>query len=335
MATAVKAGELEVAPDIRLASRLETLADSFQKDIDAKRAPRREGTPKQRKEAMSARLDADDMERAQLALRALARAHFTGTCPPALVDVKTKSEVLSLMRHAHVSNNYYHVGDSGRYSDTSTRGIALQKLAEDFASPEYRAEREAKDREGRITEKLVAIKNSRPPGYFPTPRGVAEKMLALAKPTSKDRILEPSAGTGELALEIRRVAPKAKLTLVEAASALADVLALRFIDHVVCTDFLSWSLGAEARHGFDCIVMNPPFERGQDIEHVRAAYRLLAPGGRLVSVMSAGPFFRSGAHDRNFREWLLEVGAEVTDLPEGSFVPSGTNVATKLVFIAK
>jgi hypothetical protein len=50
--------------------------------------------------------------------------------------------------------------------------------------------------------------------------------------------------------------------------------------------------------------MNPPFEKGQDIEHVRHAYDQLKPGGRVVAIMSEGPFFRSDKKATEFRDWL-------------------------------
>ena len=73
--------------------------------------------------------------------------------------------------------------------------------------------------------------------------------------------------------------------------------------------------------------MNPPFERGQDREHVRHAYGFLNPGGRLVAVMSEGPFFRDRRADRAFRDWLDALGAEVERLP------AGTGVQTRLVVL--
>lgn len=91
-------------------------------------------------------------------------------------------------------------------------------------------------------------------------------------------------------------------------------------------------------NGYDRIVMNPPFEDGQDAAHVRAVYEnLLAPDGRLVAVMSAGPFFRDDRRSREFRAWLDARGAEVTDLPAGAFLKSDrpTGVATKLVVIGR
>ncbi len=65
----------------------------------------------------------------------------------------------------------------------------------------------------------------------------------------------------------------------------------------------------------------------------------LKPGGRLVSIVSAGPFFRTDAKSDEFRRWLEFVGAEVIDLPEDSFQggtafrPTGTRC--KMIIVDK
>ena len=43
---------------------------------------------------------------------------------------------------------------------------------------------------------------------------------------------------------------------------------------------------------FDAVVMNPPFANNLDIQHIRAAWQHVRPGGRLVAICSEGPFFR-------------------------------------------
>ena len=81
--------------------------------------------------------------------------------------------------------------------------------------------------------------------------------------------------------------------------------------------------------------MNPPFENLQDIDHVLHAFKFLKPGGRLVAVMSPGPFFRKDRKCQDFREWFDSLGGEAVDLPEGSFKESGSGINTKLVVIDK
>src|SRR3546814_13421981 len=51
---------------------------------------------------------------------------------------------------------------------------------------------------------------------------------------------------------------------------------------------------------YDRIVMNPPFDRGRDCDHVRHAFGFLKPGGILVAVMSARAEFRDDKRHRAF-----------------------------------
>lgn len=85
--------------------------------------------------------------------------------------------------------------------------------------------------------------------------------------------------------------------------------------------------------------MNPPFENGQDAEHVMKAYSMLKPGGKMVAITSAGPFFREDSKSKNFRDWLKSVGGEFEDMAEGSFMGKDsfrqTGVRTKMVTIQK
>ena len=54
--------------------------------------------------------------------------------------------------------------------------------------------------------------------------------------------------------------------------------------------------------------MNPPFSNRQDAEHVRHAYDLLKPNGRIVAIMGEGVFFGSDKKAVEFRERLDCVG---------------------------
>ena len=85
----------------------------------------------------------------------------------------------------------------------------------------------------------------------------------------------------------------------------------------------------------DIFVMNPPFSGGQDIDHVKHAYKYLADGGRIVSVMSEGTFYRSDKKAREFRDWLDSVCGQSEKLPDKTFKTSGTSVSARLVIIDK
>jgi GGDEF domain-containing protein len=167
-------------------------------------------------------------------------------------------------------------------------------------------------------------------GFFPTPKPIAEELVEKADIQPGMSVLEPSAGWGNIANEVREQAPEAHLETLEMQPELRKILEATG-HNVVGHDFL-------AHEGqYDRIVMNPPFEDGRDIDHVRRAFDMLKPGGRLVSIMSEGPFFRSDKKASGFREWLDKQGGTDEPLEAGSFKSSErpTGVATRMVVIDK
>lgn len=91
---------------------------------------------------------------------------------------------------------------------------------------------------------------------------------------------------------------------------------------------------------FDKIIMNPPFEKGQDIDHVITAFvQCLKEGGRLVAIMGEGAFFRTDSKAACFREWLEKAEGWSEKLPEGSFAKAGevnrTGTAARIVVVDK
>lgn len=164
------------------------------------------------------------------------------------------------------------------------------------------------------------------PGYYPTPPDIVAKVIDAADIGPGDVVLEPSAGTGALANAARDTG--AQVDVIEVEPRLQGYLrSLGF--PVVGTDVLTFpAVGL-----YDVVVMNPPFEDKQDVAHVRHAYDLLLPGGRLVAIMSEGPFFRQSKTDEAFREWLESVGGATEKLPPAKF--GRAEVPTRLVVIDK
>lgn len=91
--------------------------------------------------------------------------------------------------------------------------------------------------------------------------------------------------------------------------------------------------------GYDRILMNPPFSNGRDIDHVRHAYTLLKPGGRIVALMGESAFTNQSKKATEFREWLESVGGTDEKLPAGSFMdpslPVTTGANARMVVINK
>lgn len=197
---------------------------------------------------------------------------------------------------------------------------------------DYRGTAAKADRVKALERDLVGAKI---PGFFPTPKPVVDRMIEEAQIRPGERVLEPSAGKGDIADAVREAEPGADLQVNEPVGRLADLLEAKGYrpSQVTRSDFLSMAPVEQ----FDKVVMNPPFENGQDAAHVRHAYDLLKPGGRVVAIMSESPFFRQDAAAKEFREWLDERGGVSEKLPEGSFKSSfrPTGVATRLVTIDK
>ena len=62
---------------------------------------------------------------------------------------------------------------------------------------------------------------------------------------------------------------------------------------------------------------------------------MLAPGGRLVAILSAGVTFRDDRKTRAFRQMVASMGGEFEELPADTFASSGTGVRTVLVMLRR
>jgi hypothetical protein len=192
-------------------------------------------------------------------------------------------------------------------------------------------------------------------GFFPTPPQATDILmgkvrLLRSKTETPLRILEPSAGTGNLA---RRCIAKPsdldgwsggraryeheyrfdnKVDCIEIQPHLAHALEAEGIyNKVTCADFLE--VRPDPANLYDYVVMNPPFDRERDIDHVVHALKFLKPTGQLVAIMSAGTEFRETKKCQAFRELVERMHGRFDDLPAGSFSSVGTNVNTIILHL--
>lgn len=169
-------------------------------------------------------------------------------------------------------------------------------------------------------------------GFYETPAAVIDRMMSYAPDGDGDgmAILEPSAGLGAIAKVLEARYPTGHLVCIERNAARCEMLKddMGFI--VRCLDFMEYV----PHWPFDLVVMNPPFERGQDVDHITRAYDMLVPGGRLIAIAGAGVAFRSDRKTAALRELIAECGL-MEPLPAGSFKDSGTGVNTVLIVIDK
>ncbi|WP_425953120.1 hypothetical protein [Ralstonia pseudosolanacearum] len=165
---------------------------------------------------------------------------------------------------------------------------------------------------------------------FFTPEEVGYRVCCDAGPLIGKRVLEPSAGHGALA-DIAEAAG-ADVTVVENYA--PNILALEAKGYdVIARDFLT--VTPEEIGLFDVVVANPPFARSQDIEHIRHMWSFLKPGG-CMSVIASKSWQEGTQHkQREFREFLNQHQAEISDIEAGAFKKSGTYAKTVHIRIVK
>ena len=197
-------------------------------------------------------------------------------------------------------------------------------------------------------------------GFYPTPPAAVDELFSnrgwgnvslcvlRRKEDERLRILEPSAGTGNLARRCINTVQELDewsggraryqdeyrfdniVDCVEIQPELATGLRNEGIyNRVICGDFLA--IRPQGLEPYDLIVMNPPFDLERDIDHVTHALKFLKPGGTLHAIMSAGTEFRETKKAIAFRALVESMGGRFTDMPAGSFAEVGTYVNTVIL----
>ncbi|WP_295406081.1 strawberry notch-like NTP hydrolase domain-containing protein, partial [uncultured Thiocystis sp.] len=171
----------------------------------------------------------------------------------------------------------------------------------------------------------------------PLPMGLAALTAAQIRP--RDLVLEPSAGTGLLAI-LAEIAG-GSLALNELADTRADILRVLFPGRPV-TQFDAAQIDDHLDAAFrpSVILMNPPFSAVANVDgrtteatarHLRSALARLAPGGRLVAISGAGFAPDASAWAETFMRLtetahLVFTGA----VAGGAFTKHGTSFETRI-----
>lgn len=146
--------------------------------------------------------------------------------------------------------------------------------------------------------------------FYPTPDDIIQRYmldydingttLRTLLQSNDVQVLEPSAGRGNIADMIRAASPTATIDVCEINPLRREILTLKNYN-VVGSDFTQFDSGEY----YDIIVMNPPFNNGMDIRHVRRAYNMLKPGGVLIALLSEGSVWSNERKEVvAFRGWL-------------------------------
>ncbi len=152
--------------------------------------------------------------------------------------------------------------------------------------------------------------------YYPTPKTVAERLVADLYIREGERVLEPSCGCGRILDALRAKGAKDLLGIEVDPGRAAEA---RTKGHSVqCANFLETVPTGD----YDRVVMNPPFYGAHYARHVEHALRYLKPGGTLTAILPATARYDHGLLSGSWQ-----------DLPVGSFSESGTNVNTCILTI--
>ena len=179
---------------------------------------------------------------------------------------------------------------------------------------------------------------------FSTPLGLAWVAGFAAAFTPGELVLEPSAGTGMLAIQAELAG--CRLALNEVADTRAVLLGQLFGDAPVSThDAAQINDRLDAGIVPSCIVMNPPFSAALNVEtraadaafrHLSSAVARLADGGRLVAITGANCSPDHKAWRDGFVRLQDKACVVFTATIAGSvFAPHGTSVETRLTVIDK
>lgn len=326
-----------IQPDTAKAEKFRKLAAGMQKTIDQKFADRLTNTHKRAQEDAYQREEGRRLQKVQASLLKLVEGWEQGTLPLILAGIDAKNQVEYLVLRQSPPSPQRESADFKR----------LRRAGLEHGDRFYRARQALlaliPDGTGEVTfedklrEACSEVCRRQIPGFFPTPPSVIQTLLSRAAIDPGMAVLEPSAGRGDIADAIHAAYPTehggaaVAVDCIEINYTLREILTLKN-HNVIGQDFLA----EDPTSDYDRVVMNPPFENGADMQHVRRAFDWLRPGGRLSAVVS-----RAVQHDNKtaeaFRTWVDELGGSIEDLPDEAFTESDrpTSVRTCLVVLDK
>lgn len=241
-------------------------------------------------------------------------------------------ETLAILRQGTCAGNVYHLPPAQldrRFYESCNKAL-------EFAGGKWNKSAKGHVFDGDAAEILAPILESgevrntkKEIQFFASPKAVVEYVFDRVEILPDMRCLEPSAGTGALAIPMLE-----RGAIVDVCdSHLPFIHKLMYGEHdfnaLYCQDFLT--LTPEVTGYYDAVVMNPPFTIGQDADHATHALQFLKKGGTLASIISPAYIHRSDRRYLDFRQLMEENKATLHKLPENSFKESGTGIDTWLV----
>jgi predicted RNA methylase len=184
---------------------------------------------------------------------------------------------------------------------------------------------------------------------FSTPPHYAALAGWVANIKPGEEVLEPSAGTGDLA--VQGMLAGGNVTVNEISADRARLLDLLAPKQILTEDAEQLGNILAGKYKPSVVLMNPPFSRagsrmgekkiiGTDRKHVDAALSLLAPNGRLVAIMGAPLHAEEKGETKGMGDWIRElkkkynVRANVL-IDRNVYGAYGTTFPTRLLIVDK
>lgn len=242
-----------------------------------------------------------------------------------MIDVKNEPhrihDILETAVNLHLFENQVYSVDENKYETLEKLEILAQKLP---------------TQSWRDTEQTIYQQ-------FSTPPALGFVMCELLKPTEDSIALEPSAGTGFLAIWLKIARCRVKVN--EISKRRRQLLELQgYNPYSHNAEFLDDLLDPEIKPDF--ILMNPPFsasgrrtrkgDTSFGFRHVESALLRLNPGGRLVCLLGGDGCLKTDKGksfwNRIGREYKVHCFLVV---PSKAFYKHGTTFQTVVIIIDK
>lgn len=144
------------------------------------------------------------------------------------------------------------------------------------------------------------------------------------------RILEPSAGTGDLAQGILEHNPDIILDCIELNKEFRETLIEKGFN-VIGSDFFQ----LQPNPIYDFVIATPTYKNNIDIEHIQHMYEFLKVGGKIISLTYPAWLTSDVSSSANFRTWLLDKNYSMRMLKDNSFVENYKTQPSLIITITK
>jgi type I restriction-modification system DNA methylase subunit len=179
---------------------------------------------------------------------------------------------------------------------------------------------------------------------FSTPPAIAFVMATILNAKPGETVVEPSAGTGDLATWLK-IAGLKNIIVNEISPQRREFLKIQnYQPFAVNAEFLNDLLPVEIEP--DVCLMNPPFSTsaGRTVNkdsnfgfrHISAALKRLKNGGRLVALLSTEAAFATDKGKKFWHEIVEDYDVRaIINLPRKAYYKYGTSIKTSIIAIQK